>query len=68
LLHSSLDFTLQIPGYSIPFFALFGVGLAQSFHSGEGSVEQKGTAANALSTRARTSGSPKQSSFQVLGP
>lgn len=33
LLHSSLDFTLQIPGYSIPFFALFGVGLAQSFRS-----------------------------------
>ncbi|MBR0931009.1 O-antigen ligase family protein [Bradyrhizobium diazoefficiens] len=33
LLHSSLDFTLQIPGYSIPFFTLFGVGLAQSFRS-----------------------------------
>lgn len=33
LLHSFLDFTLQIPGYSIPFFALFGVGLAQSFRS-----------------------------------
>jgi len=34
LLHSSLDFTLQIPGYSIPFFALFGAGLAQSFRTG----------------------------------
>jgi hypothetical protein len=33
LLHSSLDFTLQIPGYSIPFFALFGMGMAQSFRS-----------------------------------
>jgi O-antigen ligase len=33
LLHSSLDFTLQIPGYSIPFFALFGAGLAQSFRT-----------------------------------
>lgn len=33
LLHSCLDFTLQIPGYSIPFFALFGAGLAQSFGS-----------------------------------
>ncbi|MFC0242377.1 O-antigen ligase family protein [Rhodopseudomonas telluris] len=33
LLHSSVDFSLQIPGYSIPFFALFGVGLAQSFSS-----------------------------------
>jgi O-antigen ligase len=35
LLHSCLDFTLQVPGYSIPFFALFGAGLAQSFRSGE---------------------------------
>lgn len=34
MLHSSVDFSLQIPGYSIPFFALFGVGLAQSFSSG----------------------------------
>ncbi|PSO16478.1 O-antigen ligase domain-containing protein [Bradyrhizobium sp. MOS003] len=35
LLHSCLDFTLQVPGYSIPFFALFGAGLAQSFSSRE---------------------------------
>ncbi|QPF88080.1 O-antigen ligase family protein [Bradyrhizobium genosp. L] len=35
LLHSCLDFTLQVPGYSIPFFALFGVGLAQSLRSTE---------------------------------
>ncbi|MGY4344980.1 O-antigen ligase [Bradyrhizobium sp. GM7.3] len=35
LLHSCLDFTLQVPGYSIPFFALFGAGLAQSFRSTE---------------------------------
>lgn len=35
LLHSCLDFTLQVPGYSIPFFALFGVGLAQSFRTSE---------------------------------
>jgi O-antigen ligase len=35
LLHSMLDFTLQVPGYSIPFFTLFGAGLAQSFRSGE---------------------------------
>jgi O-antigen ligase len=33
LLHSSVDFSLQISGYSIPFFVLFGVGLAQSFSS-----------------------------------
>ncbi|MCK1740415.1 O-antigen ligase family protein [Bradyrhizobium sp. 139] len=35
LLHSCLDFTLQVPGYSIPFFALFGAGLAQSFRTRE---------------------------------
>lgn len=37
LLHSCLDFTLQISGYAIPFFALFGVGLAQSFRTSKGS-------------------------------
>src|SRR6266702_3722801 len=35
LMHSCLDFTLQVPGYSIPFFALFGAGLAQSFRTSE---------------------------------
>lgn len=35
LLHSCLDFTLQIPGYSIPFFALFGAGVVQSFRTSE---------------------------------
>jgi hypothetical protein len=35
LSHSALDFTLQVPGYSIPFFALFGAGVAQSFRTGE---------------------------------
>lgn len=40
LLHSCLDFTLQIPGYSIPFFALFGTGLAQSFRSNEAARAQ----------------------------
>jgi O-antigen ligase len=33
LLHSSIDFTLQMPGYTIPFFALFGAGLAQAVWS-----------------------------------
>jgi hypothetical protein len=33
LAHSTVDFTLQAPGYSIPFFALFGVGLASSFRA-----------------------------------
>jgi O-antigen ligase len=41
VLHSCIDFSLQIPGYAIVIFALAGVGLAQSFASksreGEGS-------------------------------
>jgi O-antigen ligase len=32
VLHSSIDFSLQIPGYSIVVFALLGLGLSQSFH------------------------------------
>lgn len=36
LLHSFLDFTLQVPGYSIPFFVLFGAGLSQSFRLANG--------------------------------
>jgi len=35
LSHSMLDFTLQVPGYSVPFFSLFGAALAQSFSSRE---------------------------------
>jgi O-antigen ligase len=31
VLHSLIDFSLQIPGYSIPTLALIGAGLAQSF-------------------------------------
>ena len=33
LAHSSIDFSLQIPGYAIVVFALVGAGLAQSFSS-----------------------------------
>jgi O-antigen ligase len=33
LLHSSIDFSLQIPGYSIVAFAVIGAGLAQSFRN-----------------------------------
>jgi O-antigen ligase len=33
LTHSIIDFSLQIPGYAIPVFALVGAGLAQSFRS-----------------------------------
>ncbi|MET4802888.1 O-antigen ligase family protein [Bradyrhizobium sp. LB11.1] len=67
LLHSCVDFTLQIPGYSIPFFALFGAGLAQSFRSGERTGEPDAVAANAVPTCARDPESPKQSSFETLG-
>lgn len=45
LLHSCLDFTLQIPGYAIPFFALFGAGLAQSFRAKEAQPRVEGAAA-----------------------
>jgi O-antigen ligase len=34
LLHSSIDFSLQVAGYAIVVFALVGVGLAQSFDDG----------------------------------
>lgn len=34
LLHSSIDFSLQIPGFAIVVFAIVGVGLAQSFDTG----------------------------------
>ncbi len=33
LLHSLIDFSLQIPGFSIEVFALVGAGLSQSFPS-----------------------------------
>jgi O-antigen ligase len=33
LMHSTIDFSLQIPGYAIVVFALVGAGLAQSFPS-----------------------------------
>lgn len=45
LLHSCLDFTLQIPGYAIPFFALFGAGLAQSFRAQQAQPRVEGAAA-----------------------
>lgn len=39
VLHSLIDFTLQIPGYSIVAMSLFGAGLAQSFPLASGSTE-----------------------------
>jgi len=36
LAHSAIDFSLQIPGYSIVVFSMVGAGLAQSFSSNNG--------------------------------
>jgi hypothetical protein len=36
ILHSLIDFSLQIPGFAIGVFALVGAGLAQSFRSDHG--------------------------------
>ena len=41
LLHSSIDFSLQVPGYAIVVFALAGVGLAQSFDSASSPRERR---------------------------
>lgn len=59
LLHSCLDFTLQIPGYTIPCFALVGAGLAQSFHSGQGRDEPEFSAHDKAPARGRTQISAK---------
>jgi O-antigen ligase len=47
LLHSSIDFSLQIAGYSIVVFALLGVGLAQSLRPDDSELLKE--------TRTRTS-------------
>jgi O-antigen ligase len=39
LLHSTVDFSLQVPGYAIVAFAVIGVGLAQSFHTSSNHVK-----------------------------
>jgi O-antigen ligase len=54
LLHSCLDFSLQVPGYSIPFFALFGAGLAQSFRTGEASQRPHDASARPAADGRRT--------------
>jgi hypothetical protein len=33
VLHSMVDFSLQIPGYAIVIYTLFGAGLCQSFRT-----------------------------------
>jgi O-antigen ligase len=59
VLHSCIDFSLQIPGYSIVVFALVGAGLSQSFGSkaGESAVSaQGGTQKADMNDRGRDSG------------
>jgi O-antigen ligase len=51
LAHSVIDFSLQIPGYSIVVFALVGAGLAQSFSSNNVSSSGNNTAGNLASTQ-----------------
>jgi O-antigen ligase len=46
LTHSFIDFSLQIPGYSIVVFALIGAGLAQSFSSNNTNSDRNGLAEN----------------------
>jgi O-antigen ligase len=41
VLHSLIDFTLQIPGYTIVAMALIGTGLAQSIAAGRGVIPEK---------------------------
>ncbi len=41
LLHSLVDFSLQIPGYAIVVFALLGVGLAQSLQSDQAATPRQ---------------------------
>jgi len=41
LLHSSIDFSLQVTGYAIVAFALVGIGLAQSFPDEESSRHRR---------------------------
>jgi O-antigen ligase len=41
VLHSAVDFSLQITGYAIVVFALLGVGLAQSLQTGEPPSERR---------------------------
>jgi O-antigen ligase len=42
LLHSMVDFSLQVPGYAIVVFAVVGVGLGQSFRTSNDARHKKG--------------------------
>ena len=54
LLHSLIDFSLQIPGYAIVVFALVGAGLAQSFSSRD--LQTGSLAGEELAPRVETAG------------
>lgn len=56
LLHSCLDFTLQVPGYSIPFFTLFGVGIAQSYRSNQPGENQPSSTLRGMPEKRRLQG------------
>jgi O-antigen ligase len=51
LTHSLVDFSLQIPGYAVLFYSMVGMGLAQSFASGEAAAKPDGYAADLASPR-----------------
>ena len=55
LLHSLIDFSLQIPGFSILAFALVGTGLAQSFNSST----KRGVTHNSKSSRQKIKRKPE---------
>jgi hypothetical protein len=46
LLHSSIDFSLQVAGYSIVVFALLGLGLSQAVRRAEASSAHSGDVAH----------------------
>jgi hypothetical protein len=54
VLHSLVDFSLQIPGYAIPALALIGAGLAQSFASVRSSTPAESHVSNVNSALTRS--------------
>jgi len=56
VLHSLIDFSLQIPGYAIVALSLIGAGLAQSFSARRGNTEDaysEGSRADAVNLLGR---------------
>ncbi len=61
LLHSCLDFTLQVPGYSIPFFALFRRGHGPVFLESGGPARARVPGATAPRSEGRSATAPPAS-------